>query len=157
MTLIHGTIPFNHPRIESLPAGNEKPARLLFVDEKVRIGTAYFYRVLYVDEFGNQSQASEPMAVTPRSLAPPAPPSLTVTRTAAATVQLSWSAAHNEGQVKVQRKRSGESQWVDIFSGWHAPTDTAVDTAAGGIVAHRLLLRDPKGRFVFSAPLVTEA
>ena len=86
-----------------------------------------------------------------------APPSLTVTRTAAATVQLSWSAAHNEGQVKVQRKRSGESQWVDIFSGWHAPTDTAVDTAAGGIVAHRLLLRDPKGRFVFSAPLVTEA
>ena len=157
MTLIHGTIPFNHPRIESLPARNEKPARLLFVDEKVRIGTAYFYRVLYVDEFGNQSQASEPMAATPRSLAPPAPPSLTVTRTAAATVQLSWSAAHNEGQVKVQRKRSGESQWVDIFSGWHAPTDTAVDTAAGGIVAHRLLLRDPKGRFVFSAPLVTEA
>jgi hypothetical protein len=97
------------------------------------------------------------MAATPRSLAPPAPPSLTATRTGAATVQLSWSAAHNEGQVKVQRRRSGESQWVDISSGWQAPTDTAVDTAAEGIVAHRLLLRDPKGRFVYSAPMVTEA
>jgi hypothetical protein len=46
---------------------------------------------------------------------------------------------------------------VDISSGWQAPTDTAVDTAAEGIVAHRLLLRDPKGRFVYSAPMVTEA
>jgi len=157
MTLIHGTIPFTHPRIESLPAEDEKPARLRFVDEKVRTGTAYFYRVLLVDEFGNLSPASEPMAATPRSLAPPAPPSLITARTGTATVELSWSATHNEGQVKVQRKRSGEGQWLEISSGWQAPTDTAVDTAAEGIVAHRLLLRDPKGRVLFSAPVVTEA
>lgn len=155
MTLIHGTIPLTHARIQSLPAVDEVPALLRFVDEKVRTGVTYFYRVLFVDEFGNLSPASEPMAATPRSLAPPAPPALSATRTGPATVDLSWTAPHNEGQVKLQRKRSGESQWLDVTD-WLPPTASATDTAAAGPVAHRLLLRDPNGRFIFSTSVVTQ-
>ncbi len=157
MTLIHGTIPFTHQRIETLPAENGTPARLKFVDGKVQVGVQYFYRVVFVDEFGNLSQASEPMAATPRSFAPPQPPTLSAERTATNTVALSWQADHNEGQVKAQRKRSGEGQWVDVTPDWLPPTGTAVDTAAAGIVAHRLLLRDAKGRVVFSELVITEA
>jgi hypothetical protein len=157
MTLIHGTIPFMHQRIETLPAENGTPARLRFVDGKVQVGVQYFYRVVFVDEFGNLSQASEPMAATPRSFAPPQPPTLSAERTAPDTVNLSWQADHNEGQVKAQRKRSGEGQWLDVTPDWLLPTGTAVDTAAAGIVAHRLLLRDSKGRVVFSELVITEA
>ncbi|HEX2272194.1 MAG TPA: hypothetical protein VHH35_21815, partial [Pyrinomonadaceae bacterium] len=157
MTLIHGTIPFTHQRIESLPAANGKPARLRFVDSKVQVGTEYFYRIVFEDEFGNFSLPSEPLAATPRSFAPPAPPTLSATRTGEDTVTLSWSASHNEGQVKPQRKRSGEGQWRDVTPDWLLPTDTAVDTGATGIVAHRLLLRDAKGRVVHSEVIITEA
>jgi len=157
MALIHGTIPFTHQRIQSLPAANGTPARLKFVDGKVQVGVQYFYRVVFVDEFGNFSQASDPMAATPRSFAPPEPPTLSAQRTANNTVFLSWQADHNEGQVKPQRKRSGERQWIDITADWLPPTDTFVDIAAVGIVAHRLLLRDAKGRVVFSDHVITEA
>jgi len=157
MTLIHGTIPFTHQRIQSLPAENGTPARVKFVDEKVQVGTQYFYRVIFVDEFGNFSQASEPMAATPRSLAPPQPPTLSATRVATGTVNIAWQADHNEGQVKPQRKRSGEGQWVDLTPGFLAPTDSFVDNDAVGFVAHRVLLRDAKGRVVFSDVVITEA
>ena len=157
MTLIHGTIPFTHARIQSLLADNGTPARLKFVDGKVQVGVQYFYRVIFVDEFGNLSQASEPMAATPRSFAPPEPPTLSAARTASNTVNLSWQADHNEGQVKPQRKRSGEGQWIDLTPNWLSPTGTVIDTAATGIVAHRLLLRDAKGRVVFSNQVITEA
>lgn len=157
MTLIHGTIPFTHDRIESLPANNGTPARLKFVDGKVQVGVQYYYRIVLVDEFGNFSQASEPMGVTPRSFSPPRPPTLSAERTATDTVALSWEADHNEGQVKVQRKHSGDSQWADVTAGWLLPTDTVIDVDAAGIVAHRLLLRDAKGRLVYSEPLITEA
>lgn len=156
MTLIHGTISFTHPRIETLPAENGLPARMRFVDGKVQVGVQYFYRVVFADEFGNLSQASDPMAATPRSFAPPQPPLLTVERTATDTVTLSWQADHGEGRVKVQRKRSGEGQWLDVTPDWLLPTDTAVDAAAAGIVAHRLLLRDAKGRVVYSEIVITE-
>ena len=157
MTLIHGTIPFTHQRIESLPATNGTPARLRFVDGKVQVGTEYFYRIIFVDEFGNFSLPSEPLAATPRSFAPPSPPVLSATRTGVDTVTLSWTASHNEGQVKPQRKRSGEGQWRDVTPDWLLPTDNAVDDAATGIVAHRLLLRDAKGRVVHSEVIITEA
>jgi hypothetical protein len=157
MTLIHGTIPFTHTRIQSLPADNGTPARLKFIDQKVEVGVQYFYRVIFVDEFGNFSQASEPMAATPRSFAPPEPPTLSATRTGPGTVNLSWQADHNEGQVKPQRRRSGEGQWIDVTATVLAPTDTVVDNGAVGIVAHRLLLRDAKGRVVFSDVVITEA
>jgi hypothetical protein len=157
MTLIHGTIPFSHERIQSLPAENGTPARLRFVDGKVQVGVQYFYRIAFVDEFGNFSQASEPMAATPRSFAPPEPPALSAERTAPDTVTLSWAADHSEGQVKPQRKRSGEGQWVDVAPDWLSPTGMVVDSAAAGIVAHRLLLRDAKGRVVFSELVITEA
>ena len=157
MTLIHGTIPFTHQRIQSLPADNGTPARVKFVDEKVQVGMQYFYRVIFVDEFGNFSQASEPMAATPRSFAPPEPPTLSATRTAPDTVNLSWQADHNEGQVKPQRKRSGEGQWIDLTPDLLAPTGSFVDNGAVGIMAHRLLLRDAKGRVVFSDMVITEA
>ena len=156
MTLIHGTIPFTHSRIQRLPAVNSTPARVRFVDEKVQVGVQYFYRVAFVDEFGNVSQASEPLAVTPRSFAPPQPPTLFTQRTATDTVALSWTATHNEGQVKAQRKNSGEGQWVDVTE-FLSPTGNAVDNKAVGIVAHRLMLRDPKGRVVFSELVITEA
>lgn len=157
MTLIHGTIPFTHQRIESLAANNGNPARLRFVDGKVEVGTEYFYRIMFVDEFGNFSLPSEPLAATPRSFAAPEPPTLTVARTNDSTVNLSWTASHNEGQVKPQRKRSGEGQWLDVTPDWLLPTDTEVDSAASGIVAHRLLLRDAKGRVVHSEVIITEA
>ena len=157
MTLIHGTIPFTHARIESMPASNGTPARLRFVDGKVTVGVQYFYRVAFVDEFGNLSQASEPRAATPRSFAPPQPPTLTAQRTGPDTVNLSWQADHNEGQVKPQRKRSGEGQWIDVTTDLQPTTGTAIDNSATGIVAHRLLLRDAKGRVVFSEIVITEA
>lgn len=157
MTIIHGTIPFTHPRISEIPAVNGTPARLKFTDEKIRVGVQYFYRIVFVDEFGNVSVPSEPMAATPRSLAPPEPPTLTAARTAMATIQLSWIAGHEEGEVRVQRKRSGESTWLDVVDAWHEPSDNVIDADATGIVAHRLLLRDPKGRFVYSEPVITEA
>ena len=121
MTLIHGTIPFTHERIQLLPAANGTPARVKFVDEKFHVGTQYFYRVIFVDEFGNFSQASESMAATPRSFAPPAPPTLSATRAAPDTINLAWQADHNEGQVKLQRKRSGEGQWLDLTPDWSRP------------------------------------
>ena len=37
-----------------------------------------------------------------------------------------------------------------LNAGLVPPTDSFVDNAAAGIVAHRLLLRDAKGRVVFS-------
>lgn len=157
MTLIHGTIPLTHQRIEVLPAQDGMPARLRFVDGKVHVGVQYYYRVAFVDEFGNLSQASEPMAATPRSFSPPQPPTLFSERTATDTVNLAWQADHDEGQVKVQRKRSGEGQWLDVTPDWHLPTGTAVDTDAAGIVAHRLLLRDAKGRVVYSELVIKEA
>jgi hypothetical protein len=157
MTLIHGTIPFTHARIESLPADNGTPARLRFVDGKVEVGRQYFYRIAFVDEFGNLSQASEPRAATPRAFAPPQPPALSSARTAPDTVTLTWQADHNEGQVKPQRKRSGEGQWLDVVPDFLPPTGGVVDNAATGIVAHRLLLRDAKGRVVFSETAITEA
>lgn len=157
MMLIHGTIPFTHARIQLLPAANGTPARVKFVDEKVQVGTQYFYRVIFVDEFGNFSQASEPMAATPRSFAPPEPPTLSATRTAPDTVNLAWQADHNEGQVKPQRKRSGQGQWLDLTPDFLAPTGSFVDDDAVGITAHRLLLRDAKGRVVFSDMVITEA
>lgn len=156
MTLIHGTIPFTHQRIETLPAENGIPARLRFIDRKVQVGIQYYYRVVFVDEFGNLSKASEPIATTPRSFAPPQPPTLFAERTATDTVNLSWHANHNEGEVKVQRKRSGEGQWLDVTPDWLLPTGTAVDTAAKGIVAHRLLLRDAKGRVVYTVQVISE-
>ena len=156
MTLIHGTIPLSHPRIESLAATNGTPARLRFLDEKARVGVQYFYRVAFVDEFGNVSMASEPMAVTPRSFAPPSPPVLTAQRVAAGTVNLSWVADHAEGEIKVQRKRSGGSQWLDLAPDWLAPTGVAVDLDAAGVVAHRVVLRDSKGRLVYSETVITE-
>ena len=133
MTLIHGTISFTHERIQLLPANNGTPARVKFVDEKVQVGTQYFYRVIFVDELGNFSQASEPMAATPRSFAPPAPPTLSATRIAPDTINLAWQADHNEGQVKLQRKRSGEGQWIDLTPDFVAPTDSFVDNSAVGI------------------------
>lgn len=157
MTLIHGTIPFTHERIESLPADNGTPARLRFVDGKVTVGTQYFYRIAFVDEFGNVSQASEPRAATPRSFAPPQPPTLSATRSGPDTVTLTWQADHNEGEVKVQRKRSGEGQWLEVVPDLLPPTGSVVDSAATGVVAHRLLLRDAKGRVVFSQTVITEA
>ena len=158
MTLIHGTIPLTHERIEMLPAqGDGMPARLRFVDGKVHVGVQYYYRVAFVDEFGNLSKASEPMAATPRSFSPPQPPTLFSERIATGTVNLAWQADHDEGQVRVQRKRSGEGQWLDITPDWLLPTGTAVDTDAAGIVAHRLLLRDAKGRVVYSELVITEA
>ena len=97
------------------------------------------------------------MAATPRSFAPPEPPTLTTARTATGTVNLSWQANHNEGQVKPQRKRSGEGA-MDRPHDWLAtPTGTFVDTAATGFVAHRLLLRDARGRVVFSEVVIIEA
>jgi hypothetical protein len=157
MTLIHGTIPFTHPRIESLQAANGTPARLRFVDAKVQVGVQYFYRIAFVDEFGNQSPASEPRAATPHAFAPPQPPTLSAARTGPDTVTLSWQAVHNEGQVKPQRKRSGEGQWLDVTPDWLPPTGTVGDHLATGIVAHRLLLRNAKGRVVFSELVITEA
>jgi len=156
MTLIHGTIPFTHQRIESLAADNGTPARLRFVDGNVQVGTEYFYRIIFVDEFGNFSLPSEPLAATPRSFAPPQPPALTATRSSINTVDLFWEASHNEGQVKPQRKRSGEGQWVDVTPDWRLPMDNVVDTAATGSVAYRLLLRDAKGRVVHSEVIITE-
>lgn len=157
MTLIHSTIPFTHARIESLPAENGTPARLRFVDGKVKVGQQYFYRIAFVDEFGNLSQASEPRAVTPRAFAPPQPPTLSTERTGPNTVTLTWQADHNEGQVKAQRKRSGEGQWLEVVPDVMPPTGSVVDENATGIVAHRLLLRDAKGRVVFSETVITEA
>ena len=157
MTLIHGTIPFTHQRIETLPADTGNPARLRFVDGKVEVGIEYFYRIMFVDEFGNFSLPSEPLAATPRSFAPPEPPTLTAARANDSTVTLAWTASHNEGQVKPQRKRSGEGQWLDVTPDWLLPTDSEIDSAASGIVAHRLLLRDAKGRVVHSEVIITEA
>jgi hypothetical protein len=157
MTLIHGTIPFTHERIELLPAENGTPARLRFVDGKVQVGTQYFYCIAFVDEFGNLSQASEPRAATPRAFAPPQPPTLTAERTGPDSVTLTWQADHNEGDVKPQRKHSGAGQWLDVAPDFMSPTGSVVDNAATGIVAHRLLLRDAKGRVVFSETVITEA
>jgi hypothetical protein len=157
MTLIHGTIPFTHARIESLPAENGTPARLRFVDGKVEVGRQYFYRIAFVDEFGNLSQASEPRAATPRAFAPPQPPTLSTARTGPDTVTLTWEADHTEGQVKPQRKRSGEGQWLEVVPDLMPPSGSVVDEKATGIVAHRLLLRDAKGRVVFSETVITEA
>ena len=157
MTLIHGTIPFTHERIESLPAENGTPARLRFVDGKLQVGTQYFYRIAFVDEFGNLSPASEPRAATPRAFAPPQPPVLSVERTGPDTVTLTWQADHNEGEVRPQRKRSGEGQWLEVGTAFLPPTSSVIDDKATGIVAHRLLLRDAKGRIVFSETVITEA
>ncbi len=156
MMLIHGTIPLTHHRIEMLPAQDGMPARLRFVDGKVDVGVQYYYRVAFVDKFGNLSKASEPMATTPHSFSPPQPPSLLSERTSINTVNLTWQADHNEGQVRVQRKRSGEGQWLDVTPDWLMPTGTFMDTDAAGIIAHRLLLRDAKGRIVYSDVVVTE-
>jgi hypothetical protein len=161
MTLIHGTIAFTHARIETLPAtlpaAGSAPARVRFVDAKVSVGAQYFYRVELVDRFGNISPPSEAMAATPRALKPPQPPTLAAQRTDENVIKLWWEAEHEEGRVKLQRKRSGESAWVDVTGEWLLPTDNASDADAAGIVAHRLLLRDERGRLVHSAPLITGA
>ena len=58
--------------------------------------------------------------------------------------------------MRLQRKRSGEGSWLDVGDTWLRPSDGITDVEAGGIVAHRLLLRDAFGRFVYSNVLITE-
>ncbi len=157
MRLIHGTIPFTHARLTELAAENSLPARLEFVDSKVRVGVQYFYRVMFVDTFGNVSLPSEAQAVAPLSLLPPAAPVLTAARTTVESVQLTWIADHDEGEVKLQRKHSGASSWLDVTESWKAPSDAELDSEAKGVVAHRLLLRDARGRIVYSQPVITGA
>lgn len=156
MTLIHGTITFSHPRLTEISATDE-PTRLQFTDQKVTIGIEYYYRVKWVDDFGNESEASAPMAVSADAFAPPEPPTLQAQRVDDMNVQLSWQVNHSEGQVRLQRKRSGSGLWEDVMDVWHAPTDNATDGDATGNIAHRLLLRDAKGRVVYSQVEITGA
>lgn len=147
-----GLIPLDHPRLESLPAdpADDVPARLRLVDDTVVVGRTYYYRFVWEDDHGNRSPASEPMAASPLALSPPAPPTLSLDRVDATTVQLTWTADHAEGQVRVQRKPSGTGAWEDLNPDWLAPSDSFVDGDAAERYGYRLKLRDPLGRFVYT-------
>jgi hypothetical protein len=149
MTLIHGLIPFDHPRIEHLEAGATGVERIRFVDGKVAAGRKYFYRAVFEDRFGNRSQPSAAAGVIPQAFSPPAPPSLALKRVSAVTVRLAWTATHGEGEVRVQRRGEG-MDWENISGSWLNPTGQFVDSNAEGRFAYRLMLRDYQGRMVYS-------
>ncbi len=149
MTLIHGMIPFDHPRIEHLDTGATGVERIRFVDGKVAAGRKYFYRAVFEDRFGNRSEPSVAAGVIPQSFSPPAPPSLALKRVSAVTVRLAWTATHDEGEVRVQRRGEGK-HWENISGSWLNPTGQFTDSNAEGRFAYRLMLRDYQGRMVYS-------
>jgi hypothetical protein len=149
MTLIHGMIPFDHPRIEHLDAGAAGVSRIRFVDGKVTAGRKYFYRAVFEDRFGNRSDPSGAAGVIPQAFSPPAAPALALKRVSAGIARLDWKAHHGEGEVRVQRRVEGRD-WENISDSWLNPTDQFIDSSAVGRFAYRLKLRDYQGRMVYS-------
>lgn len=113
MTLVH---------TEAVAAGEPmaRPAEVSWTDAPLRGLTTFFYRLVAVDDAGNVSSPTPPIAVRAHDETPPVPPALTAAWADEAGVvraQLTWTSAD---EALVQRRDAGGGPWIDLVQ-WRAP------------------------------------
>lgn len=138
--------------IEILPPGDTSPDRLLrFVDTTVEGGRNVWYRLVAEDANGNRSLPSEPLATRLPKREPPEPPTwATVVPGPSGGVELAWTAAEDDLEPLVLRRRPGEPLWRPLGAWLPRGTGTlADDTAtAGSTWEYRVRVRDRVGHVV---------
>jgi hypothetical protein len=134
-----------------------RPAEVVFVDEDLRGGVTYSYRVVAEDESGNVSEPSRVLDARAFDTRPPVPPTLSVHWVDVGGVkraEISWT---SEFEVGIQR-RGPESVWTDLAQFRPPGSVTIRDPFSEPAVGHkyRALVRSPVGA-VTQGPAVTLA